>query len=286
MRKLQFGLPAKLAFNPFKKLVARQDPDVIKTTLGLEAIGDWQPQDVFLAGYPKSGNTWLQNILAGLLFGADPALLSDRLIQDLVPDVHAKKYYKRYADRVVFKTHLLPRPEYRHVIYILRDGRDVMVSYFHHLTALKKPVDILALARDGKLLFPCKWHHHVNEWLSNPFGARLEVVKYEDLKTDPVPVLRRLCGFLDIERGEAFLRMIVARTAFETMRRKEVEQGWDDRRWPKDKAFIRRGQVGSHRDEMPAEALAAFLADAAGTLARCGYGNDQGGSQYGVRVAA
>ena len=42
-------------------------------------------------------------------------------------------------------------------------------------------------------------------------------------------------------------------------------------RWPKDTPFFRRGEVGSWRDEMPAEVLEAFLEQAGPTLRELGY---------------
>ena len=66
------------------------------------------------------------------------------------------------------------QPEYRRVVYLLRDGRDVMVSYFHHLRALGEiddDVDLLRLVRRGDTLFPSRWDRHVEAWERNPFGA-------------------------------------------------------------------------------------------------------------------
>jgi hypothetical protein len=54
------------------------------------------------------------------------------------------------------------------------------------------------------------------------------------------------------------------------MQRREITQGWANP-WPRDKPFVRRGAVGSHRDEMPPEILAEFLTEAGTSLARTGY---------------
>jgi Sulfotransferase domain len=237
----------------------------------LRPIADVEAGDVFLAAYPKSGVTWLQSLVAGVIYGLDPAQAPDRLVQDLVPDVHYKTHYKRYRTPTFFKTHHLPRPDYRRVVYLLRDGRDVMVSYAHHVAALEgRPVDVAALVAD-EALFPCPWHRHVEAWAANPFGARVLTIRYEDLKADAVRELERFCAFVDQPRDRLALERVARQCSLEAMRAKERRFGWDNPAWPKDRPFVRRGIAGSHRDEMPPEALARFLRDAGATLGRCGY---------------
>jgi cephalosporin hydroxylase len=240
--------------------------------MGWHPIHQTGAQDVFIVGYPKSGNTWYQNLVSGLVFGCNPALTSDHVIQELVPDVHSKKFFRRFGDRAFFKSHHLPRREYRHVVYLLRDGRDAMVSYFHHLNALNPtPVDFARIVKDGEGLFPGKWSDHVNAWMENPFKARLIVVRYEDLKRDCLKELRRLCEFLEIEREDSWLQLVAEGAEFSRMQNKESTQGWANSAWPKDKKFVRRGEVGSYRDEMSPEVLDCFLAEASETLAKHGY---------------
>src|SRR3977135_3104362 len=91
----------------------------------LMPVSRTDPTDIFIAGYPKSGNTWMQNLIVGVAYNLDPEHLSDSEILDLIPDVHACEHYRRHQTPMYFKTHRLPRPEYRRVIYLLRDGRDV-----------------------------------------------------------------------------------------------------------------------------------------------------------------
>ena len=81
----------------------------------LRRITDSDPEDIFVVGYPKSGNTWIQYLLAGMIFGIDARLAPDSLIQDLVPDVHFKEFYRHYLTPTFFKTHDLPQPHHRRV---------------------------------------------------------------------------------------------------------------------------------------------------------------------------
>ncbi len=249
----------------------------IRALAEMTPITEFFEDDVFIVGYPKSGNTWFQTLTTGLIYGVDPELAPNVLVHGLVPDVHAWRYYKRWQTPMFFKSHCLPRPDYKHVVYLLRDGRDVMVSYLYHNRALGKDTDFLRMVQTGEGLFPCKWHEHVEAWLSNPCNAQMIVIKYEDLIRNPVSELRRFCTFVGVERDNSFLELVSKKASFEKMRQKEIVYGWPSpllprgSLWPRDKSFVRRGKVGSHTDEMPPDVLEAFLDGARDTLQKCGY---------------
>ena len=233
-------------------------------------IHDTAEQDIFLCGYPRSGHTWFQYLVAGVAFGVNPEIAQDSLVQDLVPDVAYKTHYKRYGPVAFFKSHALPMTKYRRVVVLLRHGCDVMSSYYHFLTALRGHVDFLGLVQ-GKGLSPCHWHEHVDRWQANPHGAEILIVRYEDLKADTVRELRRFCAFAGLSRDDALLRHVAGQAEFAKAQARERRLGWDNKAWPREHAFIRRGEVGSFRDEMPADVRAAFLQRAEKTLRRCGY---------------
>jgi Sulfotransferase domain len=237
---------------------------------GLRLITEIAPTDIVVCGFPRSGHTWFQNLLAGIVFGVDPEVTHDSLIQDLVPDVHYKRFYKRYPPLTCFKSHALPVPEYRRVVYLLRDGRDAMVSYYHFLRALYGPIDFVRFAQ-GEGVSPCEWHEHVERWSANPHRADMIIVRYEDLQTATLRELRRFCAFAGLERDNAYLVRIASHAAFTKAKAKERRLGWDNAAWPRDQPFIRRGQIGSWRDEMPPAVLAALLKKAGATLNRFGY---------------
>jgi hypothetical protein len=237
----------------------------------LRSVEDVDPRDIFVIGYPKSGNTWMQYLLAGLGYGLDARLAPDSLVQDLIPDLHSKRFYRRYLTPTFFKTHELPDRRFRKVIYIVRDGRDVMVSYFHHLNALGHPMEYSKLVGTGEGLYPCRWYEHVESWLENPYGAEIITVKYEALHTNAVGELEKICAFAGLDRDPEMLGWIAQNTAFEMMQGRESRLGWQNALWPRDKAFIRRGKIGSFTDEMPRQALESFLTSSRPTLHRLGY---------------
>jgi len=237
----------------------------------LRSISDFEPEDIFIAGYPKSGNTWLQCLLAGVIFGIDVRLTPDSLVQTLVPDTHYQQFYKRFVTPTFFKTHSLPEPKYRRVIYLARDGRDVMVSYFHFLSALGNAPDFLKLVTTGEGLFPCQWHEHVEAWMANPYEAQMIVIRYEALNKDPVTALQTICDFADLKRERSLLERVAQSSTFAMMSERERKLGWENTGWPKDKAFMRRGIVGSYEDEMPDTVLRAFMASSLPAINLLGY---------------
>ncbi|WP_340102798.1 sulfotransferase domain-containing protein [Rhodohalobacter sp. 8-1] len=206
-------------------------------------ITDTKESDIFIAGYPKSGNTWMQNLVAGLLYGIDPVFLPDRLTQELIPDVHGKQYYKQFLDFTCFKTHNLPQPEYRRVIHLVRDGRDAMVSYYNMNKANGKNYSFEEMVVDGKGIFPSKWHKHCLAWTDNPYCSDLLVVRYEDLIAKPLVEMQRVCDFIGIERPLALIKKVVDGNVFEQMKRKEKKFGWNNEQWDKKKNFIRKGKL-------------------------------------------
>ena len=97
------------------------------------------------------------------------------------------------------------------------------------------------------------------------------ILKYEDLKANPMRELLRLCTFSGLNRSSSVLEHAIQKASFAALQKREIASGWENARWPKDKLFIRRGEIGSHRDEMPPEVEKAFLAEARPMLEQMGY---------------
>ena len=244
----------------------------IQSTTGLVPITEHDDNDIFIVGYPKSGNTWFQNLVSGVVYGTNPLYTPDSLVRELVPDVHKKRFYRRFMSPTFFKSHALPQPDYRRVIYLLRDGRDAMVSYYHYLNGWRgNEVDFMAMVTNGEGLIS-KWHDHVEAWLINPYDAEMLVIKYEDMKIDTVQELQRFCRFAGVERELSWLEQVAESAVFDKMQNKEKAGSYFEKSADaEDVLFFRRGIVGSYKDEMPPEVLTAFMHDSQETLSRCGY---------------
>ena len=132
-------------------------------------------------------------------------------------------------------------------------------------------IDFAEMVQTGDKFFPCKWHEHAERWLDNPHGAEMITVRYEDLKSNTAAELARIADFAGFKRDLAALEAAARSASFSAMKRRETSFPWENPQVPKNGQFIRRGQVGSHRDEMPADAREAFLREAGPTLKRTGY---------------
>jgi Sulfotransferase domain len=191
-------------------------------------------RDIFLVTYPRSGTTWISCVAAELLFQIAPANLTE--IDSIVPDVHVlpKKSKVPAASQYLVKSHFPlngdpPFGAYRRVIYLVRDPRDVMLSYHRYVRYLSKyPGDLKAFAMDWAAgrIWPCSWQEHVSSWLAPrrqkaPF--ELTVLRYEDFVADPTGQAGVLATVLGVDPGRARIEEIVADTSSKSMREREIK---------------------------------------------------------------
>lgn len=234
----------------------------------LTPIGHYQPEDIFIAGYPKSGNTWMQTIMASLLFGLDVRQVPVRLMSDLVPEVY-DEFYRRYLTPTYFKTHDLPDPLYRRVIHLVRDGRDAMASYYHYLQARGYSPTWDDLVANGG--FRGLWHDHTEQWLDNPYDADIILVKYEDLLSQPLVELQRICDFGKLDKTDDALQKVIEQTSFSNMRSSENKFGIGHQDFSDEHNFVRKGKVGSYKEDIPAAVIPLLNAQMKDTLNKLGY---------------
>jgi hypothetical protein len=192
-------------------------------------------RDIFLVTYPRSGTTWISCVAAGLLFQKSPDSLTE--VDWLVPDVHVlpEKSKVPAAGQYLVKSHFPlrgasgPFGDYRRVIYLIRDPRDVMLSYHRYVRFLSKyPGDLKEFAMDwvAGRIWPCSWEEHVNSWLAPRLQAapfELTVLRYEDFIADPVGQTGVLAAVLGVNPGRARIEEIVADSMPESMRQREIK---------------------------------------------------------------
>ena len=101
---------------------------------------EFRDDDIVVATYAKSGTTWTQQIVGQLVFNGDPDVeigeLSPWVDLRVPPKAVKLPMLAAQTNRRIMKTHLpldalvfSPRAKY---LYIGRDGRDVLFSFYHH----------------------------------------------------------------------------------------------------------------------------------------------------------
>jgi hypothetical protein len=259
-------------FAHLKRMEFAKAHDELLDKHGLSSMCDTRSEDVVVVGYPKSGNTWFQMLCIGSVYGVDLECCPISVSQLLMPDASAGGFFRRFTTPMLFKSHELPRPDYRRVVYLVRDGRDAMVSYRHYREAIDGiGYDFTTFVDQKTPLYPSHWSHHVEAWAANPFNAEMMTIRYEDLLLEPVGQLKRFCEFMGIQRSEQLLERAVTNAGFDNLRSREKSEGFWDPAFKSEKQFFRRGQQGSYIDEMPSEALEKFLEHAEPTLRKHGY---------------
>ncbi|HET6376579.1 MAG TPA: sulfotransferase domain-containing protein [Methylocella sp.] len=189
-------------------------------------------RDIFLVTYPRSGTTWISCVAAGLMFRISPDSLTE--IDSIVPDVHAlpAKSAVPPASCYLVKSHLpfnlaLPSASYRRVIYLVRDPRDVLLSYHRYsqfLSHYEGGLKEFAMDWVAGRIWPCSWQEHVHSWLAPRSPAAdfdLSVFHYEDFITDPKGQIRALAQALGVDTDEAWIGEIVSDTSAQAMRMRE-----------------------------------------------------------------
>ncbi|KAM3873439.1 sulfotransferase 2B1-like [Diretmus argenteus] len=210
-------------------------PNEVNTKKSLRYAQDFlvEDTDVFAVTYPKSGTTWMQEILPLVLNGGDltpvqtipnwdrvPWLEETRLevVVDRLPTPRAMVTHLPY--------HLMPTSFYSSkakVIYITRNPKDVMVSsyYFHQMASfLDDPgtfQEFMYNFLEGKVLFG-KWTDHVKSWRHTEMGDRILYITYEEMLQDLDGSIRRFSDFLGTNLNEEAIQMIAQQCSFNNMK--------------------------------------------------------------------
>lgn len=238
---------------------------------------------VWLASYPKSGNTWVRAFLNRLFFDEDSLTGMNRIpkfssrhffpnFEDFQPEGPGaiRKHWISAQERIcrmtsgisVIKTHNInaefgeyafTREEFTYaVIYIVRDPRDVLPSFAHHMgvshdDALEMMLDPRQII--GTLEEPCEflsdWGTHVRSWRSMKNRPYI-LIKYEDLIKSPKKSFARLTDLFAKRLSNAEMDEIIQSVSFDSLKKKEELTGFIEA--SENGVFFRRGKVGEWRD--------------------------------------
>jgi hypothetical protein len=220
--------------------------------------------DVWLVSYPKSGNTWIRFLIGNLVAGGETVDWTN--IERRVPDIYLNRDYTLRGLRRprYLKSHEPYRPEYRRVILVVRDPRDIAISYYHFalksrwLTSADSMADFIDRFVGGHIDPYGSWGENVGSWLGARRGtANFCLVRYEDLLADAERERARLADALEIPADSSQIRRAVELSSADHLRRLEGEQRKQHKYLKgtrSDNAFIRVAKAGQWESELPAAA--------------------------------
>jgi Sulfotransferase domain len=234
--------------------------------------------DVFLCSYPKSGITWLGFMMAHVL-KHDPGEQFDlNTFCKYVPsicDTYVKRgslaQYADFLDPRFFRCQATFDAKLPRVIYMLRDPRDAMLSYWHYKRFLSSEFKVsLADFLAGDHL-PCEWNEHVAGWLLPQRHPNFFLVRYETLHENTAGVLKEVLKFAGINCSDSKIDGAVEASRFERMRAAEERGGVAGRVGEQYERFVRRGRVASWQEEMGYRELRIIEQKYADVMRKMGY---------------
>lgn len=244
------------------------------STVGMDIVRGSSSRSLYVTGHAKSGTNWMCGLLA---------------------DYTGYRVYEPWNDRLprleplIFHVmRLLPFESVRRrSLYVMRDGRDVMVSRYYE-TIHREPADKRAAERfighemtdeNVREHLPkfiefmssyqrgcADYKTHLGYWLEHEFVT----VRYEDLLADAFGELRRaLRELTGVEPDAPRLERAVKKNSFEE---KAKRSRGDESKGN----FLRKGVAGDWRNYFTPEAARVFDAYAGDLLIELGYERDHG----------
>ncbi|KAI1305318.1 Sulfotransferase 1E1 [Halotydeus destructor] len=218
-------------------------------------------QDVFVSTYPKCGTTWMLQILTLIAHNGEiPTGDLDNNMMFLEGRGSAK--LAQLERPFVICTHL-PREKLQwncraKYVVVARNPKDVLVSYYHHLTKqYGLTLDMQQFRKlwlDGDCLYG-NYFEWLNGWAPYLNEPNVKLIFYEDLKSNISKAILDLANFLgyDISEGSPLLTTIIDKSSIDYMRAQiQVTQTGNH--------LVRKGNVGGWKDELsPEDVLAVDL---------------------------
>jgi hypothetical protein len=194
-------------------------------------------QDVALASYPRSGNTWIRLCLVDLfhqLRGRETNPSMRRSIDRALPSL-ARVDISKSAEFIrgmrIYKTHRNEDLGDRRFVYIVRDPADCLRSYYRFLT--KGHLDEAQPLGDFVDRMLPAWIAHVSEALTilKDDPMRAHFVAYEEMHKHPRLNLWRIAMFLGLPVGRKEIARAVENNSFEHSRARALNKGAENAEW-------------------------------------------------------
>jgi len=197
-------------------------------------ISPGKEKTIFIAGYPKSGTTWMENFTSNIpgynprvLHGSREILRNHNLPIDAFSKIRAYQYSS-------IKTHISAREEnleilvknnIKKIIVMYRDPRDIVISNYNYVLK-NNPWDSKSdfykdynkISKEDAIMHSIEMTGDFSSWVDGWINTSIcnknidcLIIKYEELRNDPKGVYKKVLSFYGIKLNEKqFNKLILA----------------------------------------------------------------------------
>jgi len=240
------------------------------------------PDDTFLVSFPRSGNTWTRFLVCNLIDPEHPVNFAE--LESRIPEIYfvPDRDLRKFPRPRVIKSHECFDPRYRKIIYIVRDPRDVLISYYEF--QLKRRViteecsleqflpRFLESAVEPKI---GSWRDHVVSWVATRGGHKdFLLLRYEEMLSNTQQEATKIASFLGLDSNSERIARAVELSSADRMRKLEKEQArqWSaTRKTRQDKPFVRKAISGDWKSQLSETCVARIEAAWGDVMRSVGY---------------
>ncbi|XP_068959396.1 sulfotransferase 2A1 [Petaurus breviceps papuanus] len=191
--------------------------------------------DVILVTYPKSGTNWANDIISLIRCKGDNTWVQSVPIWTRSPFIETAMGQQQICkneqiEARFYRSHLpiqfFPKSYFHSkakIIYVMRNPRDVVVSFYHFAKAAKfyksteSFSEMFEMFCQGNVAYG-SWFDHICGWLSLRENGNFLLLTYEELLQDLRGNVDRICHFLGTKLKEEEINLVMKNASFSAMK--------------------------------------------------------------------
>jgi len=218
--------------------------------------------DVYLASFPRSGNTWMRNLLSDIFLqisGYQTSTVLPIHHDFIVPDIY-KHDLRKIDPRIklpfrTLKTHERYDRRTRRTIYLFRQPEDTLCSYYYFHRRFEEDWyqnGALIKLDEFCIAHADTWRENVESYIAGKEAQsdRILMVSYETLHRRPEDILAAIAKYLGLAADKDMISRAVENHRFEkhhppeSSREKIPERSYS------------KGKIGAAKEQLRSETLA------------------------------
>jgi Sulfotransferase domain len=243
------------------------------------------PDDRFLVSYPRSGSTWTRFLIGNLVHTGEPVTFAN--IETVLPSIYicTDRELRRQSRPRLLTSHECFDPTYRTIIYVVRDPRDVAISYYHYCIKNFDIPDGYSLEEFVSRYIAANvnptydrwgsWADNVMSWVNmRQNHSSFLLLRYEDMVENPERELAKVATLLNIDASTERLHRAAQLSSADNMRSLEKQQHnqWKQiNKTRSDKPFVRTASSGGWTSSLPQSCVNQIEAAWAPVMRTLGY---------------